>query len=106
MKRWKAEEERYTRLAKKGAASIEDKEKAIAHHAEFKAVVLQDQADIDNAELELGYTAITAPFDGRIQKTRINVGQLVREQKDVLTTLVQMDPIYVILGDHKGPRQG
>jgi RND family efflux transporter MFP subunit len=75
---------------------VEDKEKAIAHREEFKAAIAQDQADIDNAELDLGYTHITAPFEGRIQQTRINVGQLIQEQKDILTTLVQMDPIYVV----------
>jgi RND family efflux transporter MFP subunit len=96
VKLWEAEVTRYTRLAKQKAGSVEDKEKAIAHLAEFKATVAQDQADIDNTELQLGYTHITAPFDGRIQKTRINIGQLVHEQQDILTTLVQMDPIYVI----------
>lgn len=93
---WESEVKRYTKLAKQGAASVERKEKAIAHLKEFKAAVKQDQADIDNAELQLGYTRITAPYEGRIQKTRINIGQLVREQKDVLTTLVQMDPIHVV----------
>jgi membrane fusion protein (multidrug efflux system) len=93
---WESEAKRYTRLAKKGAGSVEDKEKAIAHREEYKAAIAQDQADIDNAKLNLGYTHITAPFQGRIQQTRINVGQLVQEQKDVLTTLVQMDPIYVV----------
>jgi membrane fusion protein (multidrug efflux system) len=37
-----------------------------------------------------------APFSGRTQETRINVGNLVQQQRDVLTTLVQMDPIYVV----------
>ena len=96
VKLWEAEVTRYTRLANQKAGSVEDKEKAIAHLAEFKATVAQDQADIDNTELQLGYTHITAPFDGRIQKTRINIGQLVHEQQDILTTLVQMHPIYVI----------
>jgi membrane fusion protein (multidrug efflux system) len=93
---WQSEVRRYTKLAKQGAASVERKEKSIAHLKEFEAAVKQDQADIDNAELQLGYTRITAPYQGRIQKTRINIGQLVRQQKDILTELVQMDPIYVI----------
>jgi len=93
---WESEVKRYTKLAKQGAASVERKEKSIAHLKEVQAAVTQDQADIDNAELQLGYTRITAPYEGRIQKTRINIGQLVREQKDVLTTLVQMDPIHVV----------
>ena len=93
---WKSEERRYTKLAKAGAGSVEDKEKAIARRGEVLAQILEDKANIDNAELDLSFTNITAPFNGRIQDTKINVGQLVNEQQDVLTTLKQIDPIYVI----------
>ncbi|HHH39970.1 MAG TPA: efflux RND transporter periplasmic adaptor subunit [Sedimenticola sp.] len=96
LKRWTAEAARYTRLAKQGAGSVEDKEKAIAHKAEYQAAIARDRADIEETELKLGYTRITAPLTGRIQLTRINVGQLVQEQKDVLTTIVQMDPIHAV----------
>jgi len=75
---------------------VEDKEKAIAKRSEVLAQILEDKANIDNAELDLSFTNITAPFSGRIQDTKINVGQLVHEQQDVLTTLKQIDPIYVI----------
>jgi len=94
--RWKSEEKRYTKLAKAGAGSVEDKEKAIARRTEVQAKVDEDKANIETAQLDLGYTNITAPFGGRIQDTRINVGQLVHEQQDVLTTLKQVDPIYVV----------
>jgi membrane fusion protein (multidrug efflux system) len=93
---WKSEEIRYTKLAKVGAASIQNKEKAAARHLEMLANIDKDKANIKSAQLNLGYTKITAPFDGRIQETRINVGQLVHEQQDVLTTLKKIDPIYVI----------
>jgi len=93
---WKSEERRYTKLAKAGAGSVEDKEKAVAKRQEILAKIDQDKANVDTAQLDLGYTNITAPFDGRIQDTRINVGQLVHEQQDVLTTLKQVDPIYVV----------
>jgi membrane fusion protein (multidrug efflux system) len=93
---WEKEVVRFTRLAKKGAGSMEDKEKAVAHRDETKATISQDQAKLDNAQLDLGFTKIDAPFTGRIQQTRINVGQLVEQQKDVLTTLVQIDPIHVV----------
>jgi len=93
---WKSEEKRYTKLAKAGAGSVEDKEKAIARHLEVLADIDEDKANIENAELNLSFTNITAPFDGRIQDTKINVGQLVHEQQDVLTTLKQIDPIYVV----------
>lgn len=93
---WQSEEKRYTSLAKQGAGSVEDKEKAVARHLEMLAKIQGDKANIDKAKLDLGFTKITAPFSGRVQDTRINVGQLVHEQQDVLTTLKQIDPIYVV----------
>jgi membrane fusion protein (multidrug efflux system) len=93
---WESEEKRYTKLAKVGAGSVEDKEKAIAKRAEVLANIEEDKANIENAKLNLSFTDITAPFTGRVQDTKINVGQLVHEQQDVLTTLKQIDPIYVI----------
>ena len=83
---WKSEQQRYTKLAKVGAGSEEDKEKAIARRGEVLAMIDEDKANIENAQLDLSFTTITAPFSGRIQDTRINIGQLVHEQKDVLTT--------------------
>ena len=93
---WQSEEKRYTKLSKVGAASVEEAESARAKLHNTRADIEATEAQIRNAELDVGYTKIKAPFYGRIQQTRINVGNLVTKEKDVLTSLVQMDPIYVI----------
>jgi membrane fusion protein (multidrug efflux system) len=93
---WRKETKRYQSLVKQGAASREKTEATIAKRDEALATVAKDKADIENAKLDLSFTNITAPFDGRIQETRINVGNLVQKQRDVLTTLVQLDPVYVV----------
>ena len=93
---WKSETARYERLAAQGAASREKKEGTVTKLNETRANIEETKADIENARLELSFTRIKAPFSGRIQQTRINVGNLVQKQRDVLTTLVQMDPIYVV----------
>jgi RND family efflux transporter MFP subunit len=93
---WQKETKRYESLAKQGAASKEKTEGTIAKRDELLATVAKDKADIENAKLDLSFTRITAPFDGRVQETRINVGNLVQQQRDVLTTLVQLDPVYVV----------
>ena len=93
---WQKESKRYQSLVKQGAASREKTEATIAKRDEALATVERDKANIENAQLDLSFTNITAPFDGRIQETRINVGNLVQQQRDVLTTLVQMDPVYVV----------
>jgi RND family efflux transporter MFP subunit len=93
---WQKEVKRYETLVVQGAASREKTEGTVAKRDEALATVAKDKADIENARLDLSFTSIAAPFDGRIQETRINVGNLVQQQRDVLTTLVQMDPVYVV----------
>ena len=93
---WTEQVKRNTRLQKSGAASMEDLENAIAREKEALAAVANDKANIQKAKLDLEFTRVNAPFDGRIENTRINVGALVTAHQDVLTTLVQVDPIYVI----------
>ncbi len=93
---WQKEVKRYESLVRQGAASKEKTEGTRAKRDEMLAKVKKDRADIENAKLDLSFTRITAPFDGRIQQTRINVGNLVQKQRDVLTTLVAMDPVYVV----------
>jgi RND family efflux transporter MFP subunit len=96
LKFWEAEVGRYQRLAKSGAASKEKLDATIAQRDTSLADIDKNKANISNAKLDLSFTKITAPFAGRIQQERIDVGNLVEKQRDVLTTLVQMDPIYVI----------
>jgi membrane fusion protein (multidrug efflux system) len=93
---WTDEAARYDRLAKKGNVSQEDKEKTDAKKAEAVATVDVTKADIENAELDLSFTKIKAPFSGRIENTLVHVGDLVQKQKTELTTVVQIEPIYVV----------
>ncbi len=96
LKFWTSEAERYSRLAKKGAASVEEAEGSLAKRDTTQAEIEETKVNIRNAELDLSYTRITAPFYGRIQETRINVGNLVKKEVDQLTSVVQLDPIYVV----------
>lgn len=87
---------RYKKAGETGAASQERIDEAVAKVEEAEASVEETQAAIESTKLNLSYTNITAPFDGRVQNTLINVGNLVSAEKDVLTSLVQIDPIYVV----------
>ncbi len=93
---WTNEAARYDRLADTGNVSVEKKEQADSRKAEYKALIDADNADIENAELDLDFTNITAPFSGRIEETEAHVGELVQKQQTELTTVVQINPIYVI----------
>lgn len=60
-----------------------------------KADVLQAQALLEQAEINLGYTEITAPIAGRIGLANFTVGNLVQPSTGRLATIVSEDPIYV-----------
>lgn len=80
----------------KGAASENEMLRYEADAKEAAAAVAATQAKITGTKLDLEYARITAPFDGRIQDTLINVGNLVTAGESELTTLVQVDPIYAV----------
>lgn len=58
-----------------------------------QASVAGAQAAVDAAQLNLTYTQITAPQDGRIDRRLISVGNLVNANDTILTTIVSLDPI-------------
>lgn len=62
-----------------------------------QAAVKQAQAELEQAKINLGYTTITSPIDGRISKSNVDVGNLVGTNSDVLATVTSVDPIYVSL---------
>jgi membrane fusion protein (multidrug efflux system) len=59
------------------------------------AIVDAKHADLRQAELNLTYTEIAAPFDGRIGKTRFSVGDVVGPASGPLASLVRVSPVYV-----------
>lgn len=60
-----------------------------------EAELQQARAQLQAAELDLSYTTITAPIDGRIGATNVTEGNLVNPQTGTLATVVQVDPIRV-----------
>ena len=59
------------------------------------AIVEAKRADLRQAELNLTYTEIAAPFDGRIGKTRFSIGDVVGPASGPLASLVRVSPVYV-----------
>jgi membrane fusion protein (multidrug efflux system) len=58
--------------------------------------LMQLKAALTQAEVNLDYTDIRAPIDGRIGRTAFTVGNLVNPASGVLATIVSQDPIYVL----------
>ncbi len=61
-----------------------------------EAKVMQMKAALTQAEVNLDYTDIRSPIDGRIGRTAYTVGNLVNPASGVLATIVSQDPIYVL----------
>src|SRR5262245_5047453 len=59
------------------------------------ADVMQAQALLEQAKINLGYTEIRSPIDGRIGIANFTVGNLVSPSSGTLATIVSQDPIYV-----------
>ena len=77
------------------AVSKIDMDKAIADDLSAKAQVLQAEATLNLARINLKHTKIVAAISGRIGKTRCNVGDYVMPSSGALAHIVQTDPIRV-----------
>lgn len=91
----KAELIRARKLASVTAGSQEELEVKISQEVVKAAEVTKAQEAVDKARLDLGYTVVYAPFDGRVSDAFVSPGKLITAGKDVLTKLVTVNPIYV-----------
>lgn len=81
----------------KGPAGMQSAvDSAKANELSLEAQVLAAEAQLRNSEINLGYTEIRAPVDGKIGRTAITPGNYVSPGSGVLTTIVSQDPMYVV----------
>jgi RND family efflux transporter MFP subunit len=87
----------------KAQAAVESSDAGIAlAEAEVmrsKAAIVTSEASVKAAELNLEYTNIKSPIDGRISRKFVTEGNLISggsEQSTLLTTIVSLDPIYFV----------
>ncbi|CAN5535890.1 efflux RND transporter periplasmic adaptor subunit [soil metagenome] len=91
-----AKVERYQTLIKQNAVSKQDLDDAVAALAQARADVGTAKANVDTARINLGFTRVTAPIGGRIDKSSLTPGALVTaSQTTLLTTIRTIDPIFV-----------
>jgi RND family efflux transporter MFP subunit len=92
-----ADYNRYLTISKSAAVSKDDLDKSLAARDVAASAVIADKADLAAKQLDLDFTKITAPIDGRISRTNVTVGNLVQSGQSggtLLTTIVSVDPIY------------
>ncbi|QCG96202.1 efflux RND transporter periplasmic adaptor subunit [Azospirillum sp. TSA2s] len=83
-------------LRQRGNVSQAQLDQALADRDAAQAAVMMNQAQVRTAEINLGYTRITSPVDGRIGATAVTQGNLVNPSTGVLATVVQLDPIRAV----------
>jgi len=89
---------RYRQLLAGKLISQQDSDDAMATLAQDQAAVVAAQAAVRSAKINLDYTRVTAPISGRIGTSAYTPGALVSAGQDsALTTIQQLDPIYVDL---------
>jgi membrane fusion protein (multidrug efflux system) len=94
---------RSTELARIDAVSAQEEESAVAAARQASADVEAAEAALRSAQVNLAYARITSPIAGRIGKSNYTQGALVTANQDEpLTTVQQLDPLYVDLTQSAG----
>ncbi|MDL2210055.1 efflux RND transporter periplasmic adaptor subunit [Desulfovibrio sp. OttesenSCG-928-O18] len=98
----KAEEDqaRFSRLVKQDAISREQYDQAVANANSQRALVVQDEASLAWAKLQLEYATIRAPVSGRIGEVLLDEGNVVKANDDrtllVINTLAPAKIIFAV----------
>ncbi len=89
--------DRYSTLAKQEFASRQQLDTQVAAVAQGTALVQADQAAIENAQTQLGYTSITSPITGRVGFRLVDQGNIVNaSSQSGIATITQVRPISVL----------
>ncbi|MEL6646651.1 MAG: efflux RND transporter periplasmic adaptor subunit [Pseudomonadota bacterium] len=94
-RRTRIELERGQELVESGALSVQVLDERLAASLRADAEIVIAAAAIRSAELNVEFTEVRAPFDGRISDRAVNIGALVVENNSVIATLIATDPIYL-----------
>ena len=97
LKLMQADLARTKQLIEGNAATKQDLDTASAHCDEAAAAVIQAEAGLEKAKLNLAYTDVRSPIMGKVDRNFIDIGNMVGPggNSSALTTVAGMNPIYV-----------
>ncbi|MTJ82795.1 MAG: efflux RND transporter periplasmic adaptor subunit [Telmatospirillum sp.] len=89
---------RYTGLAEKNYVAHQQLDTTQAQVEQLKAAVQGDAAQVENARIQLDYTAIKSPIDGRTGIRQVDVGNIIRaaDAGSAIVTVTQVHPVSVL----------
>ena len=90
------QKQRADELIKTNAISQATRDDRNAAAREAEGNLAAADADLKTAEINLAYTVISSPIDGRIGRTAVTRGNVVGPNSGILTTIVSADPMYVV----------
>ncbi len=82
-------------LLARNSGTVVARDQAVAEEASAKGSITTDEANLRNAEINLGYTDIVSPIAGKVGRTKVTKGNVVGPDSGPLTTIVSQDPMYV-----------
>lgn len=87
---------RYDTLLKEGVGSRQQYDEAKSKYQAIEATVVADEANVQTARLNLQYTRITSPIDGRTGNLILHEGNIVKANADTAMVVInQVRPVYV-----------
>ena len=92
------EQKRVQHLKESGAVSQEEVDERISTTAQIEANVAGAEAALESAALNMSFTRVTSPIDGRVSRAEVTRGNLVTGGTNggtFLTSVVSIDPIYL-----------
>jgi membrane fusion protein, multidrug efflux system len=87
---------RTAELTRKGNAPVAQLDQRTAEQGQAKAAVMEAEANLRDAQIQLSYTDIKSPISGRIGRPAVSPGNLVGPDSGVLATVVKDDPMQVL----------
>src|SRR6201988_2849267 len=94
--------QRTAELTRKGNAPVAQLDQRTAERGKAKADVMEAEANLRDAQIQLSYTEIKTPISGRIGRAAVSPGNLVGPDTGVLATVVQDDPMQVLFSVTQG----
>jgi membrane fusion protein (multidrug efflux system) len=92
----RAQVNRFKTLVAAHAVSQQDYDNAVSTQGQAVADVASGKAGVETAQINLGYTKVTAPIKGRIGISQVTVGAYVQSASATLMATIQsIDPVYV-----------
>lgn len=88
--------QRSDELVKTGAQSVAIRDERVAAEQTAQGNLASAQAALQTAKINLGYTEISSPIAGRVGRTMVTKGNVVGPASGTLTTIVSVDPMYVL----------